>query len=223
MFPSLRALLVALTLLRSMAAASRCGNYTRGRHGKGGHGGHDGGHHHHDETSYPGERQEYEFTITWEDHSPDGYSRKMLLVNHQSPGPEIRVDQDDFVVVTVTNKSPYNATIHFHGSPLLSPINAMQYVLTAQASNNAEPPGPTASPASRSTPSSPAAGSGTGGRPRSTAATGTTRTFAGRSRMGCMGPSLFVRGRATRSRSTSSRPTRRKWPPWKTPRRPSRC
>ncbi|KAH6874753.1 multicopper oxidase-domain-containing protein [Thelonectria olida] len=93
MLPSFRALLLTLVLLRSVVEASRHGDYRQ--------------------------VQEYDFSITWEDHSPDGYSRKMLLVNHQSPGPEIRVLQDEFVVVNVHNYSPYNATIHFHGIEML--------------------------------------------------------------------------------------------------------
>jgi FtsP/CotA-like multicopper oxidase with cupredoxin domain len=39
----------------------------------------------------------------------------MFLVNGQSPGPVIEVNQDDWVVVRVHNKSPYNTTVHFHG------------------------------------------------------------------------------------------------------------
>lgn len=39
----------------------------------------------------------------------------MLLVNGYSPGPLIEVDQDDWVIVTVHNQSPYYITIHYHG------------------------------------------------------------------------------------------------------------
>jgi FtsP/CotA-like multicopper oxidase with cupredoxin domain len=110
MIPSFRALFLTLALLRSVVEASRYGNYSHDDHK--GHGDDDG---HRDTPHYPGQTQEYDFGITWEDHAPDGYSRKMLLVNHQSPGPEIRVLQDEFIVVNVHNYSPYNATIHFHG------------------------------------------------------------------------------------------------------------
>lgn len=57
----------------------------------------------------------YDLELTWESYAPDGFSRKMLLVNGQSPGPVLRFNQDDWVVVHVSNKSPCNTTIHFHG------------------------------------------------------------------------------------------------------------
>ncbi|KAI5462075.1 multicopper oxidase-domain-containing protein [Mariannaea sp. PMI_226] len=63
--------------------------------------------------------KEYDFTVTWEDNAPDGVKRKMLMVNKQMPGPEIRVSQDDWVVVNVRNYSPQNITIHFHGIEMM--------------------------------------------------------------------------------------------------------
>lgn len=59
--------------------------------------------------------REFNLVVTWEQHAPDGFSRNMFLVNGQSPGPTIEVDQNDWVVVNVKNKSPYNTTVHFHG------------------------------------------------------------------------------------------------------------
>ncbi|RMJ06711.1 hypothetical protein CDV36_013691 [Fusarium kuroshium] len=59
--------------------------------------------------------KEFDLKITWEDYAPDGFSRKMLLVNGQSPGPVLEIDQDDWVVVRVHNYSPENITIHYHG------------------------------------------------------------------------------------------------------------
>lgn len=59
--------------------------------------------------------REFDLVVTWSKHAPDGFSRNMFLVNGQSPGPTIEVDQNDRVVVRVKNKSPYNTTIHFHG------------------------------------------------------------------------------------------------------------
>lgn len=59
--------------------------------------------------------REFNFTLTWEKHAPDGFSRQMFLINGQSPGPTIEVDQDDWVVVRVKNHSPQNTTVHFHG------------------------------------------------------------------------------------------------------------
>ncbi|KAL7783644.1 multicopper oxidase [Trichoderma ceciliae] len=63
--------------------------------------------------------REFDFILTWDKHAPDGFSRYMYLINGQSPGPTIEVDQDDWVVVRVKNKSPYNTTIHFHGIEML--------------------------------------------------------------------------------------------------------
>jgi FtsP/CotA-like multicopper oxidase with cupredoxin domain len=57
----------------------------------------------------------YEFSLTWETHSPDGFARKMILTNGQFPGPSIEVTQGDEVEVAVTNLMPFNTTIHFHG------------------------------------------------------------------------------------------------------------
>ncbi|KAF5021522.1 hypothetical protein F66182_6432 [Fusarium sp. NRRL 66182] len=59
--------------------------------------------------------KEFDLTVTWEDYAPDGFSRKMLLVNGQSPGPLLEFNQDDQVVVRVHNQSPQNLTIHYHG------------------------------------------------------------------------------------------------------------
>lgn len=57
----------------------------------------------------------YRWTITWEPYAPDGFSRQMLLVNGQSPGPVLEANQDDWVVIDVYNDSPFNTSIHFHG------------------------------------------------------------------------------------------------------------
>jgi FtsP/CotA-like multicopper oxidase with cupredoxin domain len=64
--------------------------------------------------------KKFDLTITWEDYAPDGFSRKMLLVNGQSPGPVLEIDQDDTVVVKVHNESPEELTVHYHGT-LTSP------------------------------------------------------------------------------------------------------
>jgi FtsP/CotA-like multicopper oxidase with cupredoxin domain len=67
-------------------------------------------------THFPPTRvREFNFSLAWAKHAPDGFSRNMFLINGQSPGPIIEVEQDDWVVVRVKNTSPYNTTIHFHG------------------------------------------------------------------------------------------------------------
>lgn len=58
----------------------------------------------------------FDLYVTWGESAPDGYAREMLLVNGGSPGPVIEVDQDDVVVVNVHNFSPFNSSVHFHGS-----------------------------------------------------------------------------------------------------------
>ncbi|KAI3572369.1 Cupredoxin [Fusarium oxysporum f. sp. albedinis] len=59
-------------------------------------------------------KKTFDLTITWEDYAPDGFARKMLLVNGQSPGPLLEIDQGDWVAVTVHNQAPFNTTIHYH-------------------------------------------------------------------------------------------------------------
>ncbi|KAM0255898.1 hypothetical protein ACHAQJ_005299 [Trichoderma viride] len=68
---------------------------------------------------HPTRVREFDFLLTWAKHAPDGFSRNMFLINGQSPGPTIEVDQDDWVVVRVKNESPYNTTVHFHGIEML--------------------------------------------------------------------------------------------------------
>ncbi|KIH94431.1 laccase TilA [Sporothrix brasiliensis 5110] len=57
----------------------------------------------------------FDLTLTWEDHAPDGFTRKMILINRQFPGPLLEMDEGDVVHVVVHNAMPYNATMHFHG------------------------------------------------------------------------------------------------------------
>jgi FtsP/CotA-like multicopper oxidase with cupredoxin domain len=69
-------------------------------------------------ATYWNKTKKFDLTITWEKYAPDGFSRKMLLVNGQSPGPVLEIDQDDMVVVKVHNQSPEEITIHYHGEHL---------------------------------------------------------------------------------------------------------
>ncbi|KAH7204506.1 multicopper oxidase-domain-containing protein [Fusarium oxysporum] len=66
-------------------------------------------------ATYWNNTKKFDLTITWENYAPDGFSRKMLLVNGQSPGPVLEINQDDLVVVKVHNQSPEELTIHYHG------------------------------------------------------------------------------------------------------------
>lgn len=71
----------------------------------------------------------FDLTVTWDDNAPDGFSRKMLLVNGQSPGPVLDINQGDCVTVNVCNSSPYNVTIHFHGTYIIERFSSL--VLTS--------------------------------------------------------------------------------------------
>jgi FtsP/CotA-like multicopper oxidase with cupredoxin domain len=58
----------------------------------------------------------YNFDVTNTTLAPDGYSRIVLAVNGQVPGPTLEANWGDTVVVTVKNKLHDNGTsIHFHG------------------------------------------------------------------------------------------------------------
>ncbi|KAK1751947.1 Cupredoxin [Echria macrotheca] len=62
-----------------------------------------------------GRPKQFDLTVTWEKRAPNGFSRNMVLINGQSPGPLIEVDEGDEVWVTINNRMPFNTTIHFHG------------------------------------------------------------------------------------------------------------
>ncbi|KIP03948.1 ferroxidase/laccase group [Phlebiopsis gigantea 11061_1 CR5-6] len=58
----------------------------------------------------------YDFVVSERTGSPDGYSKPMLVVNGQWPGPTIEANQGDRLVVKVTNQLANNkTTIHYHG------------------------------------------------------------------------------------------------------------
>jgi FtsP/CotA-like multicopper oxidase with cupredoxin domain len=62
-----------------------------------------------------GARKEFDLTITWDKKTPADLERPLFLVNGQSPGPTLEIDQGDRVVVRVQNNSPSKTSIHFHG------------------------------------------------------------------------------------------------------------
>ncbi|KAJ5799246.1 multicopper oxidase [Penicillium psychrosexuale] len=57
----------------------------------------------------------FTINLTWDYGAPDGFSRKMILINGTSPGPPLLIDQGDNVKFLVHNNLPSNTTIHFHG------------------------------------------------------------------------------------------------------------
>ncbi|KAK8509691.1 hypothetical protein V6N12_001770 [Hibiscus sabdariffa] len=42
-------------------------------------------------------------------------TKEIVTVNKMFPGPVVYVQEDDRIIVNVTNETPYNATIHWHG------------------------------------------------------------------------------------------------------------
>ena len=66
----------------------------------------------HDRSQGP---RKYDLTVTWEKRAPNGVTRDVILINGQTPGPMIEVNEGDDVEVTVHNQTPHNTTMHFHG------------------------------------------------------------------------------------------------------------
>jgi len=57
----------------------------------------------------------FEIDLTWEPVSPDGFTRYGILMNGQSPGPQLNVNQNDEVEFIVHNHLPNGTAVHFHG------------------------------------------------------------------------------------------------------------
>ncbi|EXL39290.1 hypothetical protein FOCG_18102 [Fusarium oxysporum f. sp. radicis-lycopersici 26381] len=93
-----------LSLCPVIAAAR---GQTLGKHGGGGDGDASPGH--------AGKTLNYQLNLTWADGEPDGFTRKLIFINGQFPGPTIHADQGDQVQVLVYNNLPFNTSIHFHG------------------------------------------------------------------------------------------------------------
>ncbi|KAG8893400.1 hypothetical protein FRB99_001967, partial [Tulasnella sp. 403] len=53
--------------------------------------------------------------LTVSNIAPDGTERQAYLVNGQTPGPNLLIDQGDEVSVTINNHLDVPTTIHFHG------------------------------------------------------------------------------------------------------------
>ena len=132
-----------------------------------------------------GARKVFDWTVTWDDFAPDGVSRKMLLVNDQSPGPVLEVNQGEIVEVNLHNASPQNTSLHFHGkSPAtIESQKRGAHIDNSQVSSNTALHGPMVSPESPRNPSSPVESSSTSGLRPSTVRIGTTRIRGGRLRM----------------------------------------
>ncbi|CAM6129148.1 unnamed protein product [Calypogeia fissa] len=56
------------------------------------------------------------FNVTQIQYTVNCVTKKLIAVNGTFPGPVMEINEDDYVVVNVTNNSPENITIHFHGT-----------------------------------------------------------------------------------------------------------
>lgn len=58
----------------------------------------------------------YDLEFTWISAAPDGFTRPVIAINGQFPGPTIYCTVGDRVIVrAVNNLGNTSATIHFHG------------------------------------------------------------------------------------------------------------
>ncbi|KAJ5948228.1 Laccase abr2 [Penicillium verhagenii] len=53
--------------------------------------------------------------LTWAPREVAGFTRDVILVNGQYPGPQLSLVQGDEVIFDVRNECPFNVTVHFHG------------------------------------------------------------------------------------------------------------
>ena len=60
-------------------------------------------------------RREYEWVVTDVEFNPDGVYRPMMVINNQFPGPLIRANEDDNIVVHVKNQAANATSFHWHG------------------------------------------------------------------------------------------------------------
>ncbi|KAJ5764925.1 hypothetical protein N7520_004484 [Penicillium odoratum] len=57
----------------------------------------------------------FSISLTWAQKKVAGFTRDVILVNNQYPGPPLRLVQGDEVIFDVHNECPFNVTVHFHG------------------------------------------------------------------------------------------------------------
>jgi FtsP/CotA-like multicopper oxidase with cupredoxin domain len=63
----------------------------------------------------PPTTREYNFTLSEIQLSPDGVFRTMIAINGRFPGPLIRANMGDRLIVNVQNNLPNGTAIHWHG------------------------------------------------------------------------------------------------------------
>ncbi|KAE9460237.1 hypothetical protein C3L33_07853, partial [Rhododendron williamsianum] len=57
----------------------------------------------------------YDFKVQTKKITKLCYTKDIITINEMYPGPVVYAQEDDRVIIRVTNESPYNATIHWHG------------------------------------------------------------------------------------------------------------
>ncbi|GAC98903.1 potential multicopper ferro-O2-oxidoreductase [Pseudozyma hubeiensis SY62] len=68
-----------------------------------------------EERDFTPQIREHDWTITYGPSAPDGFLKKRILVNGQSPAPLIEVNEGDTLIVKVTNLLDEGTSIHWHG------------------------------------------------------------------------------------------------------------
>ncbi|MCJ1419275.1 hypothetical protein MMC32_005629 [Xylographa parallela] len=67
------------------------------------------------EFDAPPRRREYWWTIENIELNPDGVYKSMVVINGQFPGPMIRCNEGDIIVVNIRNEGVNATSIHWHG------------------------------------------------------------------------------------------------------------
>ncbi|KAJ5649013.1 uncharacterized protein N7484_002736 [Penicillium longicatenatum] len=57
----------------------------------------------------------FSICLTWAKREVAGFTRDVILVNDQYPGPPLNLVEGDEVIFDVQNDCPFNVTVHFHG------------------------------------------------------------------------------------------------------------
>lgn len=57
----------------------------------------------------------FSINLKWARRRVAGFTRDIILVNNQYPGPPLQLNQGDDVIFDVQNDCPFNVTVHFHG------------------------------------------------------------------------------------------------------------
>ncbi|SPO32092.1 related to FET5 - multicopper oxidase [Ustilago trichophora] len=92
----------------------------KGHHHGGGDGGGGEGRHSHSigkckQRDFTPRVREFDWSITYGPSAPDGFLKKRIFINGQSPGPLIEANEGDTLVIKVKNFIDQGTSIHWHG------------------------------------------------------------------------------------------------------------